>query len=74
MKTLGRTKFDLVAHTYIILDVVLKEVLSNIQQKCKYFTLEPRQQLDENLHCTKLDLICRDKYKTFDHNFQHSGK
>ena len=30
MKALGRTNFnDLVAHRYIILDVVLKEVLSD---------------------------------------------
>ena len=39
---LERTKFTgLVAHRYIILDVVLKEVLSDFYQKWKYFTVDP---------------------------------
>ena len=48
-----------VALKYIILDVVLEEVLSDFQQKGKYFAVEPGKQLDKNLHCTKLDMICK---------------
>ena len=60
MKALGRTKFtDPEALRYNKLDVILKAVLSDFQQKCKYLTIEPGKQLDKNFHCTKLGMICK---------------
>ena len=42
MKALGRPKFaNLVAFMYIILHVVLKEVICDFYQKCKYVTVKP---------------------------------